>query len=236
MSGRRVAIGAASGDDKALSVWSCIEVPRKSPASVKSLETFGRIRLSPSFFMRDFLYSEISQIEGIANVPEYPDKAIEMGKLLCEEVLEPIQDAFGRISIRSGYRSPAVNAKGAENKNQYNCASNEANYGAHIWDYDRADGSRGATACIVVNALVPFYERTGDWRALAWWIHDNVPGYSKLQFFPKLMAFNVNWSSAPIKRIDSFIAPRGCLTKPGDDNHGGSHAKYYQPLLQEFGL
>lgn len=204
----------------------------KSPKSVKSLEDLGRVQLSPSFYMRDFLYSEISQIEGIANIPEFPDKAIETGQRLCQEVLEPIQQRFGRISIRSGYRSPAVNAKGAENKNQYNCSRNENNYGAHIWDYDRTNGSRGATACIVVNSVVPYYESTGDWQALAWWIHDNVPGYSTMFFFPKLAAFNINWSSEPIKCIDSYIVPKGCLTKLGMENHTGSHEELYAPLLQ----
>jgi len=204
----------------------------KPPKSVKTLETFGRVQLSPSFYMRDFLYSEISQIEGIPNVPDFPNKAIETGKQLCEQVLEPIQSFFGRISIRSAYRSPEVNAKGAENGNQYNCASNEANYGAHIWDYDRTDGSRGATACIVVNAFVPYYEQTGDWQALAWWIHDNVPGYSKMQFYPKLAAFNINWSTTPLKRIDSYAPPKGCLTKAGDENHSGSHAHLYESMLE----
>ena len=207
----------------------------RSPRSVRSLETLGRVQLSPSFFMRDFLHSEISQIERIPNVPEFPDKAIETGRALCEEVLESLQAFFGRISIRSGYRAPAVNAKGAENGNQYNCATNEANYGGHIWDYDRADGSRGATACVVVNSVVPYYEKTGDWPALAWWIHDNVPGYSTLQFFPKLAAFNVNWSSKPIKRIDSYVNPRGCLTQKGRDNHAGSHAEHYAKLLSFLG-
>ncbi len=209
---------------------------KSPPKSVKTLETLGRVALSPSFYMRDFLYSEISQIEGIPNIPEFPDKAIDVGQQLCHEVLEPIQAFFGRVSIRSGYRSPSVNAKGAENKNQYNCASNEANYGAHIWDYDRADGSRGATVCIVVNSAVPYYEKTGDWQALAWWIHDNVKGYSKLQFYPKLAAFNINWSTKPIKRIDSYVPPKGCLTKPGDANHSGSHAHLYRPLLEHLGL
>jgi hypothetical protein len=60
------------------------------PRSVATLEDFGRTRLSKSFFMRDFLYSEISQIEGIPNIPDDPDLAIEVGKRLCEEVLEPI--------------------------------------------------------------------------------------------------------------------------------------------------
>lgn len=44
----------------------------KKPSSVQALEELGRVQLSKSFFMRDFLYSEISQIEGIANIPDYP--------------------------------------------------------------------------------------------------------------------------------------------------------------------
>ena len=203
----------------------------RSPKTVKSLEQLGRVQLSPSFFMRDFLYSEISQIEGIPNIPEFPDKAIEVGRHLCEEVLEPIQERMGRISIRSAYRAPAVNAKGAENKNQYNCSKNEANYGGHIWDYDPPDGSRGATACIVINAAVPYYEATGDWQGIAWWIHDHIDGYSKMQFFPKLAAFNITWSTHPVKRIDSYVPPKGCLTKPGTENRTGSHAELYRSLL-----
>lgn len=72
----------------------------RSPQSVKTLETFGRVRLSKSFFMRDFLYSEISQIEGIPNIPDNPNLAIEVGKALCEQVLEP---NCIRISITTPY-------------------------------------------------------------------------------------------------------------------------------------
>jgi len=207
----------------------------KSPRSVRSLETLGRVQLSRSFYLRDFLYSEISQIEGIPNIPEFPDKAIANGKRLCEEVLEPIQDFFGRISIRSAYRSPAVNAKGAENKNQYSCARNVANYGGHIWDYDGLDGSQGATACIVVNAAVPYFEQTRDWQAIAWWVHDHVPAYSKMQFYPKLAAFNISWNSAPVRRIDSYVTPKGCLTKPGMPNHAGPHEDAYRSLCAFLG-
>ena len=134
----------------------------QSPKSVKALEELGRVRLSESFFMRDFLYSEISQIERIPNIPEFPDIAIEAGRALCEQVLEPIQKSLGRISIRSGYRSPAVNAKGAENKNQYNCSSNESNYAHHIWDYRDDNGEMGATACIVVNSTEGNSHETGS--------------------------------------------------------------------------
>ncbi|QTN41442.1 peptidase M15 [Marinobacter salsuginis] len=204
----------------------------RSPQSVKALEDLGRVRLSDSFFMRDFLYSEISQIECIPNVPEYPDIAIEAGRALCQDVLEPIQNALGRISIRSGYRSPAVNAKGAENKNQYNCSSNESNYAHHIWDYRDKNGELGATACIVVNSFVEYYEKTGDWQSLAWWIHDNVPAYSSMYFFPKLAAVNIRWSQTPEKWIKSHIPPRGTLTKPGKENQNGNHEPLYLDFLR----
>jgi hypothetical protein len=169
------------------------------PETVEALETLGRTQLSKNFFMREFLYSEISQIEGIPNVPDFPDRAIEAGRKLCEELLEPLQDRFGRIVIRSAYRSPAVNAKGAENNRQYSCADNEQNLASHIWDYPDSQGYLGATACIVVPALLPWYEQYGDWTPLAWWIHDNLP-YASQFWFPHLAAFNLRWSANPNTR------------------------------------
>ena len=165
----------------------------KSPKSVKTLEELGRVQRSKSFCMRDFLYSEISQIEKIPNIPDHPDIAIEAGKGLCENVLEPIQGALGRIWIRSAYRSSAVNSKGAENNNQYNCSKNESNYADHIWDVKDSNGYIGATACIVVTSFLPYYEKTKNWQALAWWVHDNVPDYASMVFFPKLAAGNISW-------------------------------------------
>jgi len=176
----------------------------KKPASVQALEELGRVKLSKHFFMRDFLYSEISQIEGIPNIPDYPDRAIEAGRGLCEYLLEPLQERFGRIAIRSAYRSPAVNAKGAEDGN--NCAKNESNYAEHIWDYPDAEGHLGATACIVVPALLPWYDEHKDWTPLAWWIHDNLP-YASQYWFPKLAAFNLRWSGNPntLPSISTYV-------------------------------
>jgi hypothetical protein len=192
---------------------------------MKALEELGRVRLSPNFFMRDFLYSEISQFYSIPNIPDDPDLAIAAGTRLCEEMLEPLMARFGRISIRSAYRSPAVNDFG--NKNNLNCGRNEANYAGHIWDRRDERGSMGATACIIVHALIPYYEATGRWEALAWWIHDHLP-YDDLEFFPRFAALNINWREMPRGRIYSFIPPRrGLLTKRGMDNFTGSHAAEY---------
>jgi len=199
---------------------------------LKVLEEFGRIRLSKSFFMRDMLYSEIANFHGIPNIPERADAAIEAGRQLCVELLEPLQEAFGRISIRSAYRSPEVNRFGSENN--LNCARNEANYAAHIWDCRDSEGRLGATACIVVNAFVDYYERTGDWEAIAWWVHDHLP-YNCMTFFPKLAAFNLNWREAPERRIESWIGGPGkrVLTKPGAPGHDSSHADAYAEWLRE---
>jgi hypothetical protein len=196
----------------------------RRPASVRSLETLGRVRLSRSFFMRDFLYSEIANFYGVPNVPEDPDQAIAAGGRLCEELLEPLQATFGRLAIRSAYRAPAVNALG--NRMGLSCASNERNYGRHIWDRRDAEGCIGAMVSVVVPWFADRYAAGADWRAMAWWIHDHLP-YSQLQFFPKLAAFNIGWRERPRRRIDSFIAPRGCLTRPGLDNQASDHSHHY---------
>ncbi|WP_216842507.1 hypothetical protein [Tabrizicola piscis] len=210
------------------------EMTVKALKSVAALDDFGRTRLSKSFFMRDFLYSEIANLHGIPNIPDDPELAIAAGTRLCTELLEPLQDVFGRISIRSAYRSPAVNGFGCEQqkagKTGYSCASNEANYAGHIWDRRDAEGRMGATACIVIPSFADRYEAGADWREMAWWIHDHLP-YSAMYFFPKRAAFNLTWREEPARVISSYINPKGCLTKPGMANHSGSHAEWYAGLV-----
>ena len=189
-----------------------------------ALEELGRVRLSPNFFMRDFLYSEIANLHGLPNIPEDPDLAVAAGTRLCQELLEPLNATFGRIAIRSAYRSPTVNAFG--NDNGYACASNEANSASHIWDRRDSAGRMGATACIVVPWFADRLEEGADWRALAWWVHDHLP-YSRMEFYPIRAAFNLSWREEPERRINSYAHPRGCLTKSGMDNHGGDHSQWY---------
>jgi len=185
----------------------------RRPASMWSLETLGRVRLSRHFYMRDFLYSEIGSFHRIPNLPVNPDLAIENGRYLCENLLDPLEETFGRIAIRSGYRSPELNRYGNENK--LNCARNDANYGYHIWD--RGEGNnRGAGTSLVIPWFADQYDQGRDWRDLAWWIHDHLP-YSDLWFFPKLCAMNLSWRAEPRRTISSYIVPKGTLLKTGND-------------------
>lgn len=196
----------------------------RKPGSMKALEDVGRTRLSRNFFLRDFLYSEIAEIQGLSNIPDDPALAIEAGSHLCEELLEPLQRTFGRLHIRSAYRSRAVNDFG--NRNKLNCSTNAATAADHIWDMRDADGFMGATACIVIPWVWDRRDAVDGWQSLAWWIHDHLP-YASLCFFPKLWAFNIQWHERPVRRISSYIAPRGVLTKAGMANHEGSHAASY---------
>jgi len=206
----------------------------KRPSSVQTLTDFGRVRLSKSFFMRDFLFSDIAAIHGLANVPDDPELAIQVGSRLCEELLEPLQDAFGRIAIRSAYRSAEVNGLGnrlqKEGKKGYNCSSNDANAGGHIWDLRDSEGQAGATACVVVPAFWDRYPGTGQWTKLAWWIHDRLP-YSELEFFPTYWAFNITWHERPKRTIYAHIPPKGYLTRPGMPNFDVSHEEEWPNIL-----
>ena len=196
----------------------------RKPESMRGLENLGRVRLSTNFFMRDFLHSEIANFYGIPNIPQFPDLAIEVGRRLCEQLLEPLQSTFGRIAIRSGYRAVEVTSFGNQLKFGASVKSNAA---YHVWDLADQDGGHGAGACIVIPWFVDRYEKGKDWRSLAWWIHDHLP-YSHLQFFPKLCAFNIQWHESRVGRVDSFINPKGCLTKPGMRNNKGDHSKWYR--------
>ena len=173
-----------------------------------ALEDFGRVRLSKHFFMRDFLYSEIAAAHGIGNVPDDAVLAIEAGRGLCENLLEPLHSIFGHVTIRSAFRSANIN--GFCNLHGMGCASNEKNYGYHIWDHRDARGYIGATACIVIPWFVDWLERHPgqDWRALAWFIHDHLP-YSEMVFFARNAAVNLTWSEVPKCKISRSWAPKG---------------------------
>ena len=184
---------------------------RRRPQSMWSLETLGRERLSRYFYFRDFLYSEIGDMHQITNAPEDPDLALLAGRGLCETCLDPLVETFGPIAVRSGYRTPELNAFG--NAQGLNCARNAVSFASHIWDRRDEAGRAGAMASIVVPWFADRYAAGRDWRDLAWWLYDHV-AFDQVQFFPKLAAFNIGWKEGAgmqTGRIDSYIAPKGVL-------------------------
>ncbi|MBL0143809.1 MAG: hypothetical protein IPP91_17310 [Betaproteobacteria bacterium] len=69
-------------------------------------EELSRVRLSPNFLLRDFLFSVEAAVAGHSNFPtDDSEHVIKSGRLLCEKLLEPLLDHFGRFAITFGYQN-----------------------------------------------------------------------------------------------------------------------------------
>lgn len=208
--------------------------------TLSDLTAFGRRRLSANFFMREMLHSEVASFHGVQNIPEDPAAALAAGEALCRLVLEPLHAAFGRVSIRSAYRSPTLNAYcHALHENGVAdawCTCNESNAAHHIWDRRDAQGRRGAVATIVLPAYLDHYEATGDWRSLGWWMRDHLTHYAEVQFFRSLCAFNIRWSEDGGTGAIGYLDPptRATLTRRGLPGFDGDHSDRWGrvPVLQ----
>ncbi len=197
----------------------------RSPKSYLSLEEFGRVRLSRHFQMRNFLYSEISNFYGQPNLPADPDLAIEVGRKLATDLLDPLVETFGPIDIRSGYRSVPLNDFGSTQVKPQKMAGTPKNFAAHIWDERDAKGRKGACVSIGIPWFSAQYNRGRDWRDLAWWLFDHLD-FHEIYVFPKDAAFNITWREEPEHRILSYAAPKGALFRRGDTPDPNRHARY----------
>ncbi len=64
------------------------------------------MKLSQNFSLKELVASQTADRKGIDNTPT--DEHIENLKLLCKNVLQPIRDEWGVVSVSSGYRSQAL--------------------------------------------------------------------------------------------------------------------------------
>lgn len=212
-----------------------------SPTSVAELTELGRERLSEHVFMREMLYSEVANFHSLANMPDDPELALQVGRKIATGIIEPLKAAFGHVSIRSAYRSPSLNqfchdrhkeliAQGLTD-GAYYCSDNIYGASRHIWDLRDAEGYCGGTVSLVVPWYLEQYEKTGDPRPLGWWIRDNLPDYAEVIFFPWLCAFNIRWYEGPPSKA-VFIDDGGNfedekLTDASMENFEGDHSDQY---------
>lgn len=181
--------------------------PRFDPQTYAGLERLGRVALSENFHMREFLYSEIAVHYQLRNVPDKDrvTQALDVGSKLCSLLLEPIQRQFGRVHVRSGYRSLEVNAAGVK---KHNCAAD--NRGFHTWDHPSERHGWGATACISVPRLSrAVLAGACSYECIAWWIHDHLPDWSHVEFFvtpehSDEVCFNIGWLEQPLKAMTTW--------------------------------
>ena len=64
------------------------------------------MNLSRNFTLQELIKSDTAIRKGINNNPSAGQ--IEKLKALCENILQPVRDHFGRVKVTSGFRSPEL--------------------------------------------------------------------------------------------------------------------------------
>ena len=83
------------------------------------------MNLSANFTLKELTKSDTATRLGIDNTPD--DATIENLKLLCEMVLQPVREYFGKsVTVNSGYRSPESNAAVGGSKTSDHCKGQAA--------------------------------------------------------------------------------------------------------------
>ena len=77
-------------------------------------------QLSANFTLKELTKSDTATRLGLDNTPD--DAALENLKTLCEKVLQPVRDRFGKsVTVNSAYRSPESNAAVNGSKSSDHC-------------------------------------------------------------------------------------------------------------------
>ena len=78
------------------------------------------MKLSENFSLQELIKSQTALRKGINNKPASPDIVVNL-QTLCEKVLQPVRDHFGKpVTVNSGYRCPKLNkAIGSSSKSQH---------------------------------------------------------------------------------------------------------------------
>jgi len=83
------------------------------------------MNLSANFTLKELTKSDTATRLGIDNTPD--DATIDNLKLLCEMVLQPVREHFGKsVTVNSGYRSPESNAAVGGSKTSDHCKGQAA--------------------------------------------------------------------------------------------------------------
>ena len=78
------------------------------------------MNLSANFSLHEMTKSETALRMGFDNTPD--DEATENLRLLCEKVLQPVRDHYGKgVKVNSAYRSPESNAAVGGSKTSDHC-------------------------------------------------------------------------------------------------------------------
>lgn len=123
------------------------------------------MNLSANFTLKELTKSDTATRLGLDNTPD--DEALENLKTLCEKVLQPVRDNFGRVTVNSGYRSPESNAAVGGSKTSDHCKGMAADI--EVDGVDNPDLAQWIMDNLEYTQLIlEFYERG---KGSSGWVH-----------------------------------------------------------------
>lgn len=124
------------------------------------------MNLSANFTLKELTKSDTATRLGLDNTPD--DEALENLKTLCEKVLQPVREHFGKsVTVNSGYRSPESNAAVGGSKTSDHCKGQAADI--EIDGVDNPDLAQWIMDNLTYSQLIlEFYEKG---KGSSGWVH-----------------------------------------------------------------
>ena len=126
------------------------------------------MKLTRNFSLSELIKSDTAIRLGIDNNPNADQ--IEKLKALCENILQPVRDHFGRVKVTSGYRSPELCAAIGSSVNSQHAKAEAADFecvgvdNAEVADWIKMN-------CTTDQLILEFYtpgEPNSGWIHCSW--------------------------------------------------------------------
>ena len=130
------------------------------------------MKLTRNFSLSELIKSDTAIRLGIDNNPNADQ--IEKLKALCENILQPVRDHFGRVKVTSGYRSPELCAAIGSSVNSQHAKAEAADF--EVLGVDNAEVADWINMnCTTDQLILEFYtpgEPNSGWIHCSW-VADN---------------------------------------------------------------
>ena len=126
------------------------------------------MKLSRNFTLLELTKSDTAIRKGIDNNPNADQ--IEKLKTLCETILQPVRDHFGRVKVTSGYRSPELCAAIGSSVNSQHAKAEAADF--EVMGTDNAELADWINKNLDYDQLILEYYKVGEPNS--GWIHCSI--------------------------------------------------------------
>jgi len=135
------------------------------------------MNLSRNFSLQELIKSDIAIRKGIDNNPNADQ--IEKLKRLCENVLQPVRDQFGRVKVTSGYRSSELCVAIGSSINSQHAKAEAADF--EVLGVDNAEVADWIHKYLETDQLILEFYTPGEPNS--GWIHASwIPYQPRRQF------------------------------------------------------